>query len=154
MAEKGRDLGLFVLRLSGVALAVWHGFGKIAGLAGGESGFAQGVAELGFPQPGLFAWAAALAEGVGGCLIALGLLTRVSAGLAGVTMAIAAFGRHRLHEQLLSGIGIRPLSAEALEEMGNPEKALVYLLVFLALVLLGPGRWSLDHLIFRRGRRG
>lgn len=150
MTERARDLGLLLLRLSGVALAVWHGFGKIAGLVGGESRFPQGVAELGFPQPGLFAWAAALSEGVGGWLIALGLLTRVAAPFAAATMAVAAFGRHRLHEQLLSGIGLRPLPPEVLEELGSPEKALVYLLVFLALSLLGPGRWSLDHLLFRR----
>jgi uncharacterized membrane protein YphA (DoxX/SURF4 family) len=39
------------------------------------------------------------------------------------------------------------VSAEVLEGWGNPERAAVYLLVFLALVLLGGGKYSLDRLV-------
>jgi uncharacterized membrane protein YphA (DoxX/SURF4 family) len=57
------DLALVLLRLAGLYLAVGHGWGKVVALASGEGGrFIEGVAELGFPAPGLFAWAAALDE--------------------------------------------------------------------------------------------
>ncbi len=72
----------------------------------------------------------------GGLLIALGLLTRpASAAIAG-TMVVAAFIRH------------------ADDGFAKQELALVYLLISLTLLLIGPGRLSLDALLHRKlGRR-
>ncbi len=145
------DAALLVLRLSGLGLALAHGWPKIERFLSGEAGpFVEGVARLGFPYPTVFAWAATFAELVGGFLIAFGLLTRVAAGFAAFTMFVAAFLRHRLAVQTLAFFGIRPVSEEVLESWGNPERAAVYLLVFLALILMGGGRFSLDRLV-RRG---
>ena len=150
MNERARDLGLLTLRLSGLLLLGYHGWGKLSALAtGGGERFVQGVTELGFPAPIVFAWAAALAESVGGVLLAAGLFTRVAAAAAAFTMAVAAFVRHHALDQALNALGIRAVSAEQLEAWGKPELALVYLLIFLGILLLGPGRYALDNYLGR-----
>jgi putative oxidoreductase len=144
------DAALLILRFSGFGLALAHGWVKTERFLSGESAqFVEGVARLGFPYPTVFAWAATLAELVGGSLIALGLLTRVAAGFAAFTMFVAAFLRHRLAQQTLAFFGINPIAADVLEGWGNPERAALYLLIFLALVLMGGGRFSLDRLVRR-----
>ena len=155
MNEKARDFGLLVLRLSGFLLLGYHGWGKITSLAtGGGERFVQGVAEMGFPAPLVFAWAAALAESVGAVLLATGLFTRAAAAGAAITMAVAAFARHHALDQALNALGIRAVSAEQLKEWGKPELALVYLLVFVGILLLGPGRYAFDNYLGRGRGRG
>src|SRR5262245_59423399 len=103
-----RDLGLLILRLAGGGLALAHGWGKVVALAAGQGErLVAGVAELGFPAPGLFAWAAGLAEFAGGLLVVIGLATRVSAVFAAFTMFVAAFGRHKAHLHLLGLLGVQ-----------------------------------------------
>jgi putative oxidoreductase len=145
-----RDLGLLILRLAGLYLAVGHGWGKIVGLASGQSRFVDGVANMGFPLPVLFAWAAALSEFGGGIAIVLGLFTRWAAAFAACTMFVAAFVRHRAASQALSWLGVAPASEESLKAWGNPELATVYLAVCLGVVLLGPGRFSIDAKLGRK----
>ena len=139
-----RDIGLLVLRLAGLYLALGHGWGKVVGLASGQSRFAEGLAEMGFPLPVVFAWAAALTEFAGGLALALGLFTRWAAALAAITMFVAGFMRHRALGQLASWLGIAPASEETVKAWGNPELALAYLAIFAAIALLGPGRLSID----------
>jgi putative oxidoreductase len=151
LAQNG---ALLLLRFAGLGLALAHGWGKIERFATGEGArIVESVGKLGFPQPELFAWAAALSEFLGGLLVTLGLGTRFAAGFAAFTMGVAAFVRHRSHEHLLVLLGMRQATPETLEAWGNPELALMYLCVFLAIVLLGPGGFSLDALFGRRGKR-
>ncbi len=97
-----KDLALFLLRLSGFGLAVGHGWQKIAMLSsGGGDRFVAGVEALGFPMPLAFAWAAGLAELVGGLAIALGIGTRIAAGFAAFTMFVATMFRHHLPQHIL-----------------------------------------------------
>jgi putative oxidoreductase len=147
------DLALLILRLSGLGMALAHGLGKVAALSAGEGdGFIAGVESLGFPLPGLFAWAAALAELLGGLCVALGLGTRVAAAFAGFTMFVAAFVRHHALQHLLVAMGAMKASEETTRSWGNPEMALLYLVVFATLALTGGGRFSLDRLLPGRRR--
>lgn len=145
-----RDLGLLILRLAGLYLAVGHGWGKVIGLASGQSRFVEGVANMGFPLPIVFAWAAALSEFAGGIAIALGLFTRWAAALAAATMFVAAFVRHKAAGQLLAWLGIAPASEDVLKSWGNPELATVYFVVCASLALLGAGRFSVDARLGRK----
>jgi len=148
------DLGLLTLRLTGLGLALVHGWPKLVALQSGSSRFTEGVADLGFPAPILFAWAAALLEVVGGLGVALGLGTRLSAVLAACPLAVAAFLRHHAHDWLLLKLGLRSASEESLKAWGSPELALVYLAAMIAVALTGPGRLSADALMIgSKGRR-
>lgn len=149
-----RDTGLLLLRLSGLYMALAHGWGKVSALASGKgSGFVDGVAALGFPLPQVFAWAAALSEFIGGLALAAGLFTRWSAATLAVTMIVAAFARHRALQQGLAVVGLHGATEETRKAWGSPELALIYLLCTCGPLLLGPGRFSLDHLWRGKGRR-
>jgi putative oxidoreductase len=147
------DLALLLLRLVGLALAFEHGWGKLTALATGEGGrFIQGTGALGFPMPGFFAWAAALAEFAGGLAVGLGIGTRVGAVFAAFTMGVAAFLRHHAAEQILVSLGLLAVPEETLKGWGNYELALAYFLPFAALALTGPGRFALERVVARRKR--
>ena len=127
------DAGLLLFRLFvGLALAWGHGINKLPPSAG----FTAGVVEMGFPAPLVFAWAAAIAEFVGGHLIALGLLTRPAALSAAATMCVAAFIR------------------QAGDPFADIEKALLFLAAAVLLMLTGAGRYSLDAMVRRRSQKG
>jgi putative oxidoreductase len=145
------DFALLVLRLAGLGLALFHGWSKLARLAGGDPGFAESLGRMGLPLPLFFAWAAALAETLGGMLVTAGLFTRVAAGFCAITMAVAAFGRHHALDLLFVRLGLMDVPPERVTAWGNPELALMYLLVFLALALAGAGAFSVDGM--RSGRR-
>ncbi|MFN3596273.1 MAG: DoxX family protein [Rubricoccaceae bacterium] len=123
------DAALLLLRVTfGLALALAHGIGKVPP----SERFVGVTAEMGFPLPVLFAWAAGLAEFVGGLLLAVGLLTRPAAAFASITMAVAAFVRH------------------AGDAFAERELALLYLAVMVVLALTGAGRYSVDAALRRR----
>ena len=106
-------------------MAFAHGVGKIPP----SEGFTKGIADMGFPVPNWFAWAAGLSEFGGGILIALGLMTRPASFFLGVTMFVAAFIRH------------------AADPFMRKEKALLFLSVAVFFTLVGAGRYSLDRII-------
>lgn len=125
------DVGLLLLRLfTGLALAFGHGIGKLPPSAG----FVERTGSLGFPIPEFFAWAAGLAEFGGGLLLALGLMTRPASFFIGFTMLVAAFGRH------------------AADPFGQKEKALLYLAIAMLYLLIGAGRYSVDHWLGKKSR--
>lgn len=101
-----------------------HGGEKIFGM------FAGKVAEAPLMQFG--GWV----ELVCGLLIAVGLLTRITAFLASGMMAVAYFMAH-------APGGFFPY-------VNKGELAVAYCFVFLFIFFYGPGRWSVDALL-RRG---
>lgn len=120
------NAGLALLRIfAGVALAFSHGAGKIPP---GE-GLIQGTANLGFPMPVFFAWAAGMSEFLGGIFLALGFLTRLSSFFIAFTMLVALVGVH----------GADPFNKQ--------ELAFMYLFVALAFLLKGAGDWSVDSFL-------
>ena len=150
--ELTRNIALLILRLSGFGIAFVHGLDKVVMLTSGEGQrFVDGIGDLGFPMPGLFSWAAALSEFVGGIFLALGVWPRIVAALCAVTMFVAAFVRKHLIDHVLSFIGLSSTPSEALDKIGSPELAFLYLLIFLAIMLLGGGRYALPRL-FKKPR--
>jgi putative oxidoreductase len=126
------DAGLLALRVFvGLALAFAHGINKIPP----AERFVSGVADLGFPAPFAFAWAASLSEFLGGILLALGLLTRPASFFLLATMLVAGFMRH------------------AADPFRDKELAFTFAAVALLFLLAGAGRYSLDHLIRHRFRK-
>jgi putative oxidoreductase len=130
------DVGLLVLRLTGLMLAIGHGWSKIT-----NPGMMAGMLEkIGMPAPHLLAWLAAIGEFGGGLLLTLGLLTRFGAFLVVAVMSVALIQVH-LHDPLFT-----PMTGG-----GAKEPALLYLLPALTLLFTGAGRFSLDA-IFRGDR--
>ncbi len=128
--DKFRDLGLLLLRATfGLYMALGHGWGKIvggpeqwAGLGGTMEIFGLGFA------PTFWGFMAAIAEFVGALLVVLGLLTRPAALLLVINMSVAATAH-------MTGV-----------IDGSPETALLYGFFFLSLLLVGPGKYSVDEL--------
>ena len=126
------SVGILLLRLvMGVAF-ILHGWPKIQnplGWMGPES-----------PVPAIFQALAALAEFGGGMALIVGLLTRL-ASLGIATNMIVALGMvHLPHgDPFVSKSGGR-----------SYELAAVYLACAVLFLLLGPGRFSLDALLFRK----
>jgi putative oxidoreductase len=127
-----QELGLALARVGfGLSLAFAHGLGKISH----PDQFIGGLTQGGFPLPGLLGWVAILSEFVGGLLLALGLLARPAAAFVAGTLAVAAFHVH---------------SADPYQKK---ELALAYVLVSLAVLVAGPGRFSIDALLASRTAR-
>lgn len=124
------DLGLFLIRFgAGAMLAIFHGWGKIVSafgylFQGREWGMIGFVGSLGFPVPTFFAICAALAEFVGGLLLAAGLFTNYASAFIGFTMLVAVYNHMRTDWRI--------------------ELAAIYLLIAVGFILMSPGKYSLD----------
>lgn len=126
------NLGLTLLRVfAGVTLMATHGLGKLPP----SEQFVAGVDKIGLPLPGLFAWAAALAEFLGGAFLALGFLTRPASFFIAFTMVVALLGVHYN------------------DPFQKKELAFLYLFIALAFLLKGAGDWSVDALLRDKKRR-
>ena len=123
---------LFLIRLIVGAAFVFHGWGKI------QSPFGWIPPEAPVRIPGFFQFVAALSEFGGGIAFILGFLTPVASLGIGCTMAVAVY----MHLIVRGDPFVNPT--------GGPsyEPALVYLGIALIILVLGPGRFSLDKKIF------
>jgi putative oxidoreductase len=127
------SVGLLLLRLvMGVAF-MFHGWPKIQNPMGWLTAFAGDEA-----PPAILQACAAVSEFVGGAALVVGLLTRLACLGLMATMATA------MTFHIMNG---DPFVASAL---GQPsfEPATVYLACSILLLLLGPGRFSLDAALF------
>lgn len=119
-----QDAGLLVLRAwLGLSMFILHGFDKLSNFSGTVSMFTE---KMGIPW--LFGAAAVLAESIAAVLLAIGLATRWSALFLAATMSVAFF---KVHQGILKG-------------EGSGEMAFLYLAGFVALLITGPGRYSVD----------
>ncbi|GAB3825517.1 DoxX family protein [Hymenobacter jeollabukensis] len=131
------DLGLLLLRLGLGVMMVVHGYPKLMG--GPEKWTALGgeMRHLGINfAPAAWGLAAAIAETIGGQLLALGLLFRWACGALLITMLVAAVSH------LAVGEGF-----------GDYSHALENGIVFLGLLLIGPGKYSVDQQVFPPSRK-
>src|SRR6516225_7128003 len=130
-------VGLLVLRLVAGTAMMLHGWPKIQ--------HATSWMGPNAPVPGVLQALAALAEFGGGLCWVLGFLTPLASFLILCDMAVALGMVH-----FPAG---HPFVASP---PGGPsyEPALGYLAIAVALLLVGPGKISLDALLFKRGRMG
>ena len=126
------NIALLLLRVVAGLVMAAHGAQKLFGWFGGYgiAGTAGYFEQLGFRPGRAFATAAALAEFVGGLLIALGFLGPVGPAIVLATMIVAAVSVHW------------PKGLFA--QNGGYELALLYAIVAVALALTGPGAYSID----------
>jgi putative oxidoreductase len=127
------DFGLLLIRLAtGILLCtVFEKFLPREGRWGPQDWFVADVAKMGFPFPTFFAWCAVLSEFFGGILLALGLLARPAAFFNAITTFVAAFLFHKG------------------DVSGGALLATVFFASTMGLTLTGPGRMSIDYLIYR-----
>jgi uncharacterized membrane protein YphA (DoxX/SURF4 family) len=137
-----KDLGFLILRGAGFLLAGTFGVQKIgwywsafhAGKSLSSVGLAPLIARMGFPIPVALALWITFNESIGAFLIACGLLTRLVAASAALGMAGALYTSVRLGEDWL--------------------RAALYLIIFIALIFTGAGKFSVDDLLKRKKSRG
>lgn len=116
------DIGLAFFRIAVSAMMLTHGLPKFQKLIAGNFEFGN---PLGIgAAPSLFL--AVIGEFICPILIIIGYKTRLVSIPAAITMAVAAFIVH----------GADPF--------GTKEKALFYLVAFITISLVGPGKFSLD----------
>jgi putative oxidoreductase len=129
------DRGLLLLRLGlGFMFVAVHGGPKLLGgpEVWSRVGLAMGTFGL-HVAPAFWGLLAAVAECGGGLCLMLGLCTRAAAGFMAMTMLVAT----TMHLAQGDGIGV---ASHALEDG----------IVFVSLLLIGAGRYSLDHRLRRK----
>jgi putative oxidoreductase len=124
------SVGLLVLRLVAGLAFIFHGYGKIT------NPFAWLPPEAGVPS--IVQGLAALSEFGGGLAWILGLLTPLASFGLACAMAVAVW----MHA-IVRGDPFVPSGAG-----GSYELASIYFCIAVLLLLAGPGRFSLDRVVF------
>lgn len=119
---------LSIVRIIAGLIFLEHGMQKLIGFPAGD------MANIPFNNMSAYA---GVVELVAGALIAVGLFTRPAAFLASGTMAVAYWTVHA------------PQNPFPLNNGGDA--AILYCFVFLYFVFAGPGPWSLDATLRKRG---
>jgi putative oxidoreductase len=127
--NKYKDFGLLILRIGIGGMFIFHGAPKMFGGPERWERIGASMASVGIKfVPVFWGFMASLSEFIGGICIILGLFFRPMCILLTITMTIAAFG------PLSRGQGLRR-AAHAIEDG----------IVFLSLIFIGPGKYSLDE---------
>ena len=124
-----QDLGKLVLRLSLGILVLLHGIAKLTGGIGGIVGMVEGAG-----LPGVLGYGALVGEVLGPLMLILGFHARIGAALVAINMLFAIGLAHMGDLAMLTEQG-----GWALELQG------MFLFTAIALVFLGPGRWSVNQ---------
>jgi len=112
------------------------GWGKIQNL----DSFTQRFVEWGIPYPHFGAVLSGYTEWVGGILIMFGLLTRI------VSIPL-------MFNMLVAIVQVKWAKVASIDDFVEMDEAL-YMFIFFWLLMAGPGRASLDRLIWRRWAGG
>jgi putative oxidoreductase len=124
----GIDAGLLLVRIFIGGCLLIHGAGKI-----GDIGkFAGGLQAMNMPMPLASAWAAALAEALGGACLIVGFMTRVAVLPAAFTLFVGAVTAHGANGYLITN------------DPPGYEYALNLGVIVMSFALTGAGRYSID----------
>jgi putative oxidoreductase len=134
------DIAALILRVAAGAIFLPHGWSKVFGDSGPGAFAADVAANYGIPA--FLGYLAAYAEMFGAILLIVGLLTRLDALLLAATMFVAAF-IVQLPESLYEVPADAIKTFVALKAIELP---LALFAICVAILLIGPGRASLDHL--------
>jgi putative oxidoreductase len=124
-----------ILRVAAGIVFVVYGWNKLQNPAGWQ----DMLTGLGFPVPLVLSWFVLVLELVGGAALILGLLVRPLALLFAIEMVVSSV-------TVKLGLGFAPVGAD----MAGIELDLALLATALALVILGPGRLSVDRDVLHR----
>jgi putative oxidoreductase len=127
-----------LMRLIVGLLLAQHGGQLVLGMFGGMPGSDNFQSQLG-------GWIML----VGGFMIAFGLLTRLAAFICSGTFAYAYFTMH-VASATTAMAKFFPIFSAGKEYSNKGELAVFFCWVFFFMVFYGPGRWSLDALLFKR----
>jgi len=129
------DMGLLIIRVGLGVMFMLHGYPKVLG--GPEMwtklGSAMGSLGINF-APTFWGFMAAFSEFGCGLLLVLGLLTKPASFLLAFTMLVATL-KHLSAGDAFMHIASRPLELA---------------IVFIAIMLLGAGKFSLDQKLFKK----
>ena len=123
------DTGKLLLRLTLGILILLHGLAKLMGGTAGIVGMVEGAG-----LPGFLGYAVLLGEVVGPILLIVGFHARIGAALVALNMLVAIALAHMGELATLNDQG-----GWALELQG------MFLFTAVALVLMGPGRYSINQ---------
>jgi putative oxidoreductase len=125
------DLGPLLMRIGVGVVFAWHGWLKLDGGVGNFAGF---LGSLNVPAPEVVAWLMVIAEGVGGLLLVVGLLTRY------VTLSLIAL--------TIGAILMVKVDVGFIVQNGTGAELDVALLAGLfGLLFIGPGRLALEAVV-------
>ena len=146
--DKLRDVPLLLLRVHMGFLFFGTGKGKV----GNVDKVAHFFETLKIPAPHFNAVLVGWTELIGGILLVLGLASRFSAAALATTMVVA------LATAIVPGIG--PDLKESGESGAsawffalNGKDEITYLLILIAIVVLGPGKIALDRIVEKRAAK-
>ena len=133
--NKHKDTGILLLRLTtGIGFAFVHGWGKVYGGPELWAKLGGAMSNYGITfYPVFWGFMAGFSEFFGGILLILGLFTRPAAGFMAFTMVTAALTH-------LSRLDPWNRIITPVEMLG----------IFLCLIFVGAGKYSLDNLIFKK----
>lgn len=144
------DFALFISRLGLGAMFIVHGEGKMFGGPEKWEKLGSSMTNLGIDfAPTFWGFMAAFAEFGGGILLIVGFLTRPACFLLLITMIVAAVKHLHVPEETVMDVlkeAIVPKSF--MVRLKEASHAIEAACVFFALMLIGPGKWSLDKKFF------
>lgn len=143
------DFALFIARVGMGAMFMLHGEGKIFGGVEKWEKLGKSMEMFGIEfAPVFWGFMASFAEFGGGLLLILGLFTRPACFLLVITMIVAAT-KHMIPPDTIGQVlkdAVDPKTTmDLLKEASHAIEACC---VFFALMLIGPGKWSLDKKLF------
>jgi uncharacterized membrane protein YphA (DoxX/SURF4 family) len=125
----GRETAVGLIRIIVGILMIYHGWEVFK--KDTMDGYAKWLTDLHFPMPALFAYLGKGAEFVGGIMLTLGFLTRLAIIPVVITMGVICFGM---------GQG---------RVWADEQHPFLFILLCLVFFFFGPGRFSVDKVIFK-----